>query len=514
MQLEAAEVRTAQERLRDELGDQAEVGAGDRDRGAAVEAAAEHGQAGERAALLVGEQTPRLVDGRSQAPVPFRHVAHRRGEEVDVALDLVRDLGAGEDGHPRGRELDAERHAVDEPADAEHLRIPGVVEGEARYDLRGPLHEQAHRRGAPAPVLRETQALDVEHPLALHVQPLPRRCQELDVWGALNHLAQKPGPLDEMLEVVEHQQRRALAEVVQQLLLRREAAVRAVDRELNRLGKGGREEVRRSDRGERDEVNAVRVAVDPAGGGREGEPGLTRPARPHKREQAAGGVLQQPVDRFQLRRPADERRSRQRKVLHPRLDRLQQRELARQTLDLELVDALGRAQVLEPVCAEVACLVVDERVSRLRKQYLAAVADGCDARASVDVDSDVSLVGYTRLAGVEPHPDADRTIGQAALGVHGRGGRVRRPRERHEECVTLRIDLDTVVVRTGRADDPAVILECIAVPVAELVQQPRRPLDVREEERHHSTREHARHPTIISPRFTSVERRLCAASPR
>ena len=81
--------------------------------------------------------------------------------------------------------------------------------------------------------------------------------------------------------------------------------MRAVDRELNRLGKGGREEVRRRDRGERDEVNAVRVAVDPAGGGLEGEPGLTRPARPHKREQAAGGVLQQPVDRFQLRRPAE-----------------------------------------------------------------------------------------------------------------------------------------------------------------------------------------------------------------
>ena len=318
------------------------------------------------------------------------------------------------------------------------------------------------------------------------------------MWGALDHLAQKPGALDEMLEVVEHEQRRALAEVVEQLLLRREAAVRAVDGELDRVGEGGREELRRGDGGERDEVDAVRVAVDPAGGGLEGEPGLARPARPDEREQAAAGVLQQPVDRFELRRAADERRSRQRKVLHPRLDRLQQRELARQTLDLELVDALGRAQVLEPVRAEVAYLVVDERASRLRKQYLAAVADGCDARASVHVDSDVSLLGYTRLAGVEPHPDADRPIGQAALGVHGRGSRVRRPRERHEERVTLRIDLDTVVGRTGRAHDPAMIVERIAVPVAELVQQPRRPLDVREEERHHSTRELAWHATIIS----------------
>src|SRR5437763_11818681 len=131
-------------------------------------------------------------------------------------------------------------------------------------------------------------------------------------------------------------------------------------------------------------MDAVLVPVDPASGRLEREPRLARSARPYKREQATIGVLQQPVDRFEFRRAADERRSRQREVLHTGLDRLQQRELARQTLDLELVDALGRAQVLEPVCAKVAYCDANERVSPLRQQYLAAVADGCDARASVD----------------------------------------------------------------------------------------------------------------------------------
>src|SRR5262249_22583637 len=42
-----------------------------------------------------------------------------------------------------------------------------------------------------------------------------------------------------MLEVVQHEQRRALTEVVQQLVPRREAAVRAIDGELDRLGDGG-----------------------------------------------------------------------------------------------------------------------------------------------------------------------------------------------------------------------------------------------------------------------------------
>ncbi len=330
--------------------------------------------------------------------------------------------------------------------------------------------------------------------------------------GALDHLAQKRGALDEMLEVVEHEERGPLAEVVEQLLLRREAAVHAVEGELDRLGEGGREEVRRGDGGERDEVDAVRVAVDAASGGLEGKPGLARSARPDEREQAAFRVLQQPVDRFELRRPADERRSWQREVLHACLDRLQQRELARQAVDLELVDALGRAQVLEPVCAEVARLVVDQRASRLRQQHLAAVADGCDARALVHVDPDVSLMGHPRLAGVEPHPDADRPIGQASLCVHGRGGRVRSPRESHEERVTLCIDLDAVVGRTGRAHDPTMIVECGAVPVAELVQQRRRALDVREEKGHHSTRELAGHVAMISPGSGHVQCGSCAAA--
>jgi hypothetical protein len=74
------------------------------------------------------------------------------------------------------------------PADAERLRVPGVVEGEVWYDLCSPVDEQAHCRGAPVPVPGETEAVDVDHPLALKVQPLPRGGQELDVRGALDHL--------------------------------------------------------------------------------------------------------------------------------------------------------------------------------------------------------------------------------------------------------------------------------------------------------------------------------------
>ena len=74
--------------------------------------------------------------------------------------------------------------------------------------------------------------------------------------------------------------------------------MRAVDGELNRLGEGRREEVRRGDGDERHEVDAVRIAVDPASGGLERKPGLAHPARSDEREQAADGVIEQPVDGF------------------------------------------------------------------------------------------------------------------------------------------------------------------------------------------------------------------------
>ena len=329
VQLVAAEVRAADERLRHEIGEQAQIGARDRGGRLTSVVAAEHREPREDILLLAGEQPPRLVERGAEAAMPLRDVAHRRGEEIDVLLDLVRDLRAREHRHPRGGELDAQGQALDQPADAARLGALVVVEREARLDLRRALDEEAQRAGAPVPVLREAEAVHVEHPFALHVETLTRRRQQLDLRCALDDLPEQVGAVDEVLEVVEHEQRRPLAQVVEELLLRREAAVGAVHRELDRLGNRRRQELRRGHRDERDEVHAVRVAFDPARGGLERESRLARPARADEREQAAVGILEQPVDLVELRRAADERRAWGRQVLHARLDRLQQREVAR-----------------------------------------------------------------------------------------------------------------------------------------------------------------------------------------
>ena len=140
----------------------------------------------------------------------------------------------------------------------------------------------------------------------------------------------------------------------------------------------------------------------------------------------------------------------------------------------------GRAQILEAVHAQVADIRVHECAGRLRQEHLPAVADGRDARALVHVEADVSLLGQPRLAGVQPHPHAYRPVGQRALAVRGGGDGVRRAGEGDEECVTLRVDFDALVVGKRRAESPPVLVQRLPVVVAELVQQPRRALDVRE----------------------------------
>src|SRR6187401_1157792 len=112
-----------------------------------------------------------------------------------------------------------------------------------------------------------------------------------------------------MFEVVQDEQGRALAQIVEKLILRREAAVGAVYGELNRLGNGRSEELCRGNRDERDEVHAMGVALDPARGGLERESRLARPARPDECEQTAVGISEQPVDLVELGGAPDERRA-------------------------------------------------------------------------------------------------------------------------------------------------------------------------------------------------------------
>src|SRR5262249_30937578 len=100
VQLVPAELEPAYERLRDELREQSDVGAGDGRRRLAREGAAEDGELPEAALVPVRQQSPRVIEGGPETAVALRDVAHRRLEEPDRALDLVGDLRAREHGDP------------------------------------------------------------------------------------------------------------------------------------------------------------------------------------------------------------------------------------------------------------------------------------------------------------------------------------------------------------------------------------------------------------------------------
>ena len=84
--------------------------------------------------------------------------------------------------------------------------------------------------------------------------------------------------------------------------------------------------------------------------------------------------------------------------------------------------------------------------------------------------------------------------GERALGLDRRVGRVLGAREREEERVALRVDLGAAASLHGAAHDPPVVVHDLRVVVAELLQQPRRALDVAEEEGDRSAGKRAHRP--------------------
>ena len=123
------------------------------------------------------------------------------------------------------------------------------------------------------------------------------------------------------------------------------------------------------------------------------------------------------------------------------MQRLQRREV----LGPELEETLGRAQVLQPVQAEIAHIGAGEVGRRLRQQHLPAVPSGGDPRRPVHVEPDVALVGPERLPRVQSHPHPHRPAGKRALRVGGGRHRIGRTRERDEERIALRVDLDPLM---------------------------------------------------------------------
>jgi len=77
--------------------------------------------------------------------------------------------------------------------------------------------------------------------------------------------------------------------------------------------------------------------------------------------------------------------------------------------------------------------------------------------------------------------DANRTVGERLPRLLGGGGRLVSASECKEAGIALRVDLDAAVAAKRSAECPPVFGKRLAIALAVLLQQPRRPLDVGEE---------------------------------
>ena len=78
---------------------------------------------------------------------------------------------------------------------------------------------------------------------------------------------------------------------------------------------------------------------------------------------------------------------------------------------------------------------------------------------------------------------------QRALSVLGSRHRIRGTAQRDKERITLRIHLDSAVRHERGPQTAAMLVQRVAVTVAELLQQPCRALDIREEQRDDTRRQ-------------------------
>jgi hypothetical protein len=222
------------------------------------------------------------------------------------------------------------------------------------------------------------------------------------------------------------------------------------------------DEVCSSDARQRHEEDSALKIVDELGRNLQSEPRLAAPAgscqgdRPYT-------VAQQRLHLFELASSAHQGARGDRKVR--RVEGLERRELP----VAELIDALLRCQVLEPMVAEIAQSVAPHEIpGRLRDENLAAVSRGRDPGSTVHVHADVALGRHDRLTRVQAHPHTNRSAGKRVTATRSGRKCLRRLGKGEEERIALGVDLDAAVTHECVSQRAPVIRQDIGVTSAEL----------------------------------------------
>ena len=324
--------------------------------------------------------------------------------------------------------------------------------------------------------------------LAVDPQRLPARREQHDARArAQERAGQLRGRLDEMLAIVEHEQDRAVGQVLDQAIERGPARIlaqpeRGAGRRSDMLGGGQRREL--------DQPDAVARAVEQLGRGLQRESRLAGAAGAGQRHEPR--APQQVRDVGDLALAPDQRaRLLGQVVAQARIaERAQRREVLVQARCQELEHMLGTAEVLQPVLAQVAQprLLAGELGDHSAQEHLAAVPGGEQPRDAVDRRPEEVAVALLALAQVHRHPHTQpRRVGprlgreRRLPGARGRDG-VPRAGERRAEGIADGLDHAPAMLLDDTAQELVVARQRRRHRGGVALPQPRAALDVGEQQ--------------------------------
>jgi hypothetical protein len=302
--------------------------------------------------------------------------------------------------------------------------------------------------------------------------------------------------LEEMFAVVEHQQKLLVAQELDYCL-------------LDRLGRPRCHREQRRDRVRDTVAVADRCQLTPPGAVTElgkrlrrhlqRQTGLAHPTHPGQGH--CPDLTERGGDTRQLALAADERARRRRQVPHERVQRPQRREFAHQIGVAHLEDSFGTTQVAQAVLPQVdqphtlGQRVTRQRLGRVRNEHLTAMGEGHQPGASIQRPIHV-LPWRTQpaLVRVQSHAHQNwtrvvpRLGSEPLLSLEDRAQRIRCRNERSGHSIAHRREDDTLIAFDRAAHDLVVPRDRLLHRLGVLLPQPRRTLDVGEEERHGSRR--------------------------
>ena len=251
--------------------------------------------------------------------------------------------------------------------------------------------------------------------------------------------------LHEVLAVVENEEHVQLLEHVGERVRSSGAGLAS---HADRTGDRGDNDTRIAHVRELDPPRAVPRSVGQLRGNLKGKTGLSRASPSHDRDQTIRA--DEVCDRRDFVDSPDEARQLDGKVVAKRVQRLQRREVVRQSWPGHLKDALGAREIPETMLSEidqsdlVAEMIHDKVTGRLRHQDLATVRDRAQPRGANDRLARIVAVGRsTSFPRVDRHSHEQRRRGrpelssQRSLSVHGGENRVRGTRKRGHDRVAL-----------------------------------------------------------------------------